>query len=221
MNMDKKAVIFDCDGVLVDTEPLAADVLGEMGRERGWEFDTHRIAMRKRGTHLAKILTEFELLLGESLDTDFEKEFRARCAVRFRRDLDVSNDLISLLSQLRVPICVASSGPRDKIQNNLRYSQLDGFFGQMVFSSFEIGLWKPDPAIFIHAAEAMAVEPENCIVIEDSLPGINAADSARMTPIGFGFSVETRAELARKINTVLATHFDLNNHLLSQYPELF
>jgi beta-phosphoglucomutase-like phosphatase (HAD superfamily) len=90
-----------------------------------------------------------------------------------------------LVAALNIPMCVASSGPREKIELSLSLTGLLPFFAGRIFSSYEVGFWKPDPGLFLHAAKAMAVEPSRCVVVEDSLPGIQAGIAAGMTVFAF------------------------------------
>ncbi len=90
-----------------------------------------------------------------------------------------------VLRRLKVPICVASSGPIEKIELSLTHTNLIQYFRDRIFSSYEIGIWKPDPGLFIHAAKQMRIAPQNCLVVEDSRPGFQAAEAAGMKLLKF------------------------------------
>ena len=109
------------------------------------------------------------------LPADFEIEFRERTYEAFKTDLKAVNGIADLIEKLGIPFCVASSGPVEKIRLNLGLVNLLDQFENKIYSSYDIGSWKPDPGIFLHAAKRMGFEPEECAVIEDSASGIRAA----------------------------------------------
>jgi HAD superfamily hydrolase (TIGR01509 family) len=180
-----KAIIFDCDGTLVDSEVLANAVLVETVAEHGLVMPLAEAVALFRGRKMADCVSEIECRLGRSLPQDFVLQFRARMADAFTlrlRPVDGALDLVKSLSQ---PFCVASSGPREKIELSLSLTGLLPFFQSSIFSSYEVGVWKPDPGLFLHAASAMGVEPADCVVVEDSLPGIQAGLAAGMQVFAF------------------------------------
>jgi len=101
-------------------------------------------------------------------------------AARFRSDLQAIEGVHSALERIDFPTCVASSGPREKILLSLELTGLLSRFTDRIFSAYEVGSWKPDPGLFLHAASALGVKPEACVVIEDSLPGVQAGIAAGM-----------------------------------------
>ena len=189
--MEFKCIIFDSDGVLVDSETLSAKVFQEMAMELGFELDFETAVERFAGTSMKENL----LLIGEniqgSLPVDFEKEFRARTYEVFKTDLKAVHGIHELIEELGIPFCVASSGPVEKIRLNLGLVNLLDHFENKIYSSYDIGSWKPDPGIFLHAAKRMGFEPEECAVIEDSASGIRAA-------IAGGFKVYALANEKKK-----------------------
>jgi len=189
--MEFKCIIFDSDGVLVDSETLSAKVFQEMAMELGFELDFETAVERFAGTSMKENL----LLIGEniqgSLPVDFEKEFRARTYEVFKTDLKAVHGIHELIEKLGIPFCVASSGPVEKIRLNLGLVNLLDHFENKIYSSYDIGSWKPDPGIFLHAAKRMGFEPEECAVIEDSASGIRAA-------IAGGFKVYALANEKKK-----------------------
>ena len=170
-----KCIIFDSDGVLVDSEPLSARVFQDMARELGFELGFEAAVEQFAGTSLKENLQFIQENIQDSLPEDFEKEFRTRTYQVFKTDLKAVDGIHQLIEKLQVPFCVASSGPMEKIRLNLGLvGLLDNFTGR-IYSSYEIGKWKPDPGIFLHAAKEMKFAPEECVVIEDSDSGIRAA----------------------------------------------
>jgi len=176
--MSIACIIFDLDGTLVDSEGLCNQAFLDLIPELGSSLDD--MVSRYRGQKLAPILADIERRIARKLPADFEQNYRARVAKLFDTDLLPMPGVAEMLSSIEYPTCVASSGPREKICKALSVSSLSHFFGDNVFSSYEIGSWKPEPGLFLHAAEAMGYPPERCAVIEDSLPGIQAAVSAGM-----------------------------------------
>jgi HAD superfamily hydrolase (TIGR01509 family) len=180
-----KAIIFDCDGTLVDSEVLGNEVLVESVAEHGLAIPLPEALHLFRGRKLAECVAEIEQRLGRSLPQDFVTQFRSRMADAFRQRLQPVNGALELVKSLRQRFCVASSGPRAKIELSLSLTGLLPFFRNSIFSSYEVGVWKPDPGLFLHAARAMGVASENCVVVEDSLPGSQAGIAAGMHVFAF------------------------------------
>ena len=178
-------VIFDCDGTLVDSESLGNEVFAAMVSAHGGNLTARESMLRFRGMKLAECLAQVEAELDHALPLDFAAEFRARSATVFRNELKPIPGALALVASLAIPMCVASSGPRDKIELSLSITGLLPFFEGRIFSSYEIESWKPDPGLFQHAAKALGVEPSNCAVVEDSLPGIQAGLAAGMRVFAF------------------------------------
>ena len=168
-------VIFDCDGVLVDSEGIAEEVWGEMAAELGAGHLRDDAFQRLRGERFAKCVRWLETELGRSLPSGFEEEFRDRSQRRFERDLAPIPGVAEALSGLRTPYCVASNGPRDKIELNLDLTGLRPWFEGRIFSAYELGVWKPDFRFYRKVAALHGLEPDRCAVVEDSSPGVEAA----------------------------------------------
>lgn len=171
------SIIFDCDGVLVDTERVMISVLLEMASEFGvGKMDLDDAVHAFSGRHMVETIKTLEKHAGQSFPQDFEQDFRARAYNRFRQDVRPVEGIHGLLDELVIPYCVASSGPRDKILLNLELTGLLRYFPEShIFSSYEINSWKPDPGIFLHAAKTMGFDPRTTAVIEDSVAGVEAA----------------------------------------------
>ncbi len=174
------AVIFDCDGTLVDSERLGNEVLVEYVDQFGIRLTVDDALARFRGTHMAVCVEQLELLRGEPLPASFVVDLRERMAAAFGKRLQPIEGALNLVRSLTVPFCVASSGPRAKIELSLSLTGLLSYFVDRIFSSYELQAWKPSPDLFMHAARAMDAEPARCAVIEDSLPGIQAGLAAGM-----------------------------------------
>ncbi len=180
-----KAVIFDCDGTLVDSEVLTNELLVEAIAEHGLVISVAEAVAAFRGGKMADCVAVLESRLGRALPADFVPRFRESMAVAFRERLRAVDGALELVRSLRQPFCVASSGPRQKIELSLSLTGLLPFFKNSIFSSYEVGVWKPDPGLFIHAASKMGFEPHACVVVEDSLPGIQAGIAAGMQVFAF------------------------------------
>lgn len=182
-------VIFDNDGVLVDSEPISNRVLAayltELGHPTTYE-DSIRDYMGSAVHRIHDLILERS---GQQLPADFDEVFHARVFAAFRRDLQPVAGVVEVLEKLTaedMPYCVASSGSHERIRVALAKTGLYGHFREKaIFSSQDVGRGKPAPDLFLHAAASMGVPPERCAVIEDSRLGVQAAQAAGMDVYGF------------------------------------
>ncbi|MBT1096797.1 HAD family phosphatase [Streptomyces sp. Tu102] len=182
-------VIFDNDGVLVDSEPISnrllAAYLTELGHQTSYE-DSIRDYMGSAMHRIHDLVLE---RTGERLPEDFDDVFHARVFAAFERELKAVPGAVDVLEKLGaegVPYCVASSGSHARIRVGHRTTGLDRYFDEgRVFSSQDVGRGKPAPDLFLHAAERMGVAPARCLVVEDSPLGVQAAVAAGMDVYGF------------------------------------
>lgn len=176
-------VIFDLDGTLVDSERLCnqafLDLLPQL------EDTVESLLQRFRGRQLSPVLLELAQRLGAPLPLDFETRYRRRVAKLFDAHLQPTPGTRDMLASTHFPRCVASSGPAEKIAQALAVSGLTRFFGDNVFSSYQVRSWKPDPGLFLHAAQAMGFAPDHCVVVEDSEVGLRAAAAAGMRALHY------------------------------------
>lgn len=182
-----RAAIFDADGTLIDSEEPGMEVLYEQAVRIGLTRSREEAFRCFRGSRMADCVAwiaanspETQPARDEAYWTDFTRHVRERQAERFRQSLLPMPGAEALLAGLRIPFCLATNGPRRKIDLTLALTGLDRFFGERVFSAYESGFFKPDPRLFLLAAEYMGVAPEYCAVVEDSLPGIEAGLAAGM-----------------------------------------
>lgn len=178
-------VIFDCDGVLIDSEILSKRVLLKMLHELGAKvsddyFYTHFLGYNFEHV-TAKVFADFSVVLTD----EFRQSFRQALAKTFSDELTPTTDLTWLLSQLSVNSCVATSGSPEKVKHSLGCTKLAPYFHGKVFTSAEVKNGKPAPDLFLHAAAKMGVDPKNCLVIEDSQAGIQGALAANMQVIRY------------------------------------
>lgn len=173
--MSIKAVIFDCDGVLVDSETISNKVLIEMAAEEGLNLDLNYALTNWQGKDLKLVFEDLNRLKGSSIKASFEEDFRERTFSTFRNDIKPIPGALNLLQKLKLPIAVASNGPRSKMAVTLSVTGLASFFKDKIYSAYDIQKWKPEPDLFLHVASRLQVLPENCLVIEDSISGVEAA----------------------------------------------
>ena len=184
-------VIFDCDGVLVYSEKLGNDVFAEMLAIYGHQISGDETKDRFRGFKFTKCLEVLEQETGIKLPESFETDFRLRMSSVFRKQLQPVEGALRLVESMQVPFCVASSGPRSKIEENLRTTNLYPHFVDKIFSAYEVKSWKPDPGLFLAAANHFGVAPRDCIVVEDSFVGVSAGIAANMTVLGLDVAVDS------------------------------
>lgn len=173
-DMKYKGIIFDCDGVLVDSEAISCGVLIDLAKEIDVHFDLDYALKHFSGTSLKFVMDHIKSLTERKLSDNFEQEYRRLCTIRFQTQIKPIDGIIDVLESLHIPFCVASNGPLNKMALNLQLTGLDKFFRSKMFSAYEINSWKPDPTLFLLAAKSMGLESKDCAVIEDSLSGVKA-----------------------------------------------
>lgn len=181
-------IIFDCDGVLVDSEPLSNAVMAEHITRLGWAMNGHESIRLFKGKTTAQVHCAIEDRLGKPIDKKWTSAFHLDQEQRMRRDLTVVagvNDLIARVQAAGLHSCVASQGSHEKMAISLGLTGLWDQFEGRIFSARDVANPKPAPDLFLHAAIQMNVSPTRCIVIEDSPTGIAGALAAKMRVIGY------------------------------------
>lgn len=173
-------VIFDSDGTLVDSELLAAEAMVDYAAEFGVQLTALTAMERFKGGKMADWVAAIEQLRGAALPDAFVPILRERTAALLQLRLQPIEGALELVRSLKIPFCLASNGPREKIELCLGVTGLLPYFDQRIFSAYELGVWKPAPDLFLHAAERMGVTPSRCAVVEDSVPGALAGVAAGM-----------------------------------------
>jgi HAD superfamily hydrolase (TIGR01509 family) len=204
-------VIFDCDGVLVDSEVLGIKILLAMTAEYGVRVELEQAVKDLSGRRLKEAIQMLQTQAQADFPADLEQQFRAKSYEIFEREVLPVEGIREVLEALPVPYCVASSGPVEKICLNLTITGLIPYFEQRIFSAYEINSWKPDPGIFLHAARQMGFTPDECVVIEDSLAGIQAAKAGGFKVFGYA-----NGHNARDLEEAGATVF----HHMRELPAL-
>ena len=192
-------VIFDCDGVLVDSERISVRVGVGVLAEHGWHLTEEAFAARFVGCSAA----EFEQGIAEHIGPDLAREWDDRYAHRFRdafeSELEAVHGVVEVLQALEahgVPTCVASNSDHDHIENVLELAGLQDRLAGRVFSAHDVGAGKPAPDLFLAAARALGTDPEDCVVIEDSPFGAMAAKAAGMRCYGYAGGLTSADRLA-------------------------
>ncbi|MFT5165169.1 MAG: HAD superfamily hydrolase (TIGR01509 family) [Saprospiraceae bacterium] len=185
MEKQNKLIIFDCDGVLVDSEPLSNRTIASQMQELGITMTEEEAILLFAGGSLKNVTDYVKEATGREAPADMEEVYRLRSYELFRKELQAVPGIKTLLEQIPNKKCVASNGPIEKMKLNLQLTGLTPFFDENLFSAYEVGHWKPDPRLFLHAAMEMGFEARDCIVIEDSDHGIHAAKAAGMQVYGF------------------------------------
>ncbi len=187
-------VIFDCDGVLVDSERLAVRTEAEILSGLGWPLSEGDIVERFVGRSGAYMHREIERHLGRSVDWD--AEFEPRYREVFERELVAVPGIMDALDEITTPMCVASSGSHDKMRFTLGKTELLDRFDGRIFSADEVAHGKPAPDIFLFAAAKMGAAPARCAVVEDSRSGVTAGLAAGMAVFAFAGGVTSAHQLS-------------------------
>jgi HAD superfamily hydrolase (TIGR01509 family) len=178
-------IIFDCDGVLVDSEVISCRAHAETLTRHGYPITEEQVLERFLGRSMRHSILEIESELGRRLPDDFNSQVYSEIFRLFAISLQATPHIAETLARITEPVCVASSGPPEKISNSLSHVGLYQRFAPHIFSAVQVSRGKPAPDLFLFAAERMQAEPARCLVIEDSLAGIEGAIAAGMTVLGF------------------------------------
>lgn len=223
---DFDAILFDCDGTLVDSEAPGMDVLHQVGQDVGVVFTREvahaafrgqsmegciRYITSRMSANATEALSTWqaaapELPLAELLT----RQVREQQFSRFRQHLQVIAGAHELLANLRQPVCVATNGPRAKAELTLGLTGLLPHFidahGDRLFTAYEVGHFKPEPGLFLHAAQALGAAPARCAVVEDSLPGVLAGLAAGMRVFAIGGHEPLPAAVAAQVRHIADLH---------------
>jgi HAD superfamily hydrolase (TIGR01509 family) len=193
-------IVFDCDGVLVDSERLSIRVDAMFLDRLGWPMGEVEIVERFVGRSDADMRAVIEEHLGGPIPADIDEEFDRLYRETFEAELTPVDGIIEALDAIvaaGIPICVASSGGHAKIKRSLELTGLTQYFGDRIFSASDVANGKPAPDLFLHAASRMGAAPARCAVIEDSAFGVDAAIAAGMQAFAYAGGVTTADRLTR------------------------
>jgi HAD superfamily hydrolase (TIGR01509 family) len=193
-------VIFDCDGVLVDSERLSIRVDAMFLERLGWPMDQAEIVERFVGRSDADMRADIEERLGRPIPAEIDREFDRIYRDTFERELTAVDGIVAALdaiARIGTRTCVASSGGHAKIRRSLELTGLTRYFGDRIFSAADVPRGKPAPDLFLHAASSMDASPSRCAVVEDSAFGVDAALAAGMQAFGYAGGVTSGDRLSR------------------------
>jgi HAD superfamily hydrolase (TIGR01509 family) len=195
-------VIFDCDGVLIDSERLAVKVDVLVLRELGWSLTEAEVIERFVGRSDRDTQAAIEAHLGRKLPAGWSEHYWPLYEQAFAADLAPVAGGVEALERIKLRTCVASSGTHEYLRYTLGLTGLYERFEGRIFSAEDVARGKPAPDLFLHAAERMGARPARCVVIEDSRPGVEAARAAGMRVLAFAGGLSPAESLAGP-NTVV------------------
>jgi HAD superfamily hydrolase (TIGR01509 family) len=194
---DSQLVIFDCDGVLVDSEVISNRVLAEMLTAEGLPTTLAQARRDYQGLLLAEVLSRAQEKLGRTLPWDWLDRYETKRASAFRRELEPVAGAVEAVKHITaagVAVCVASQGKLAKTRLSLKLTGLDHLFPETArFSAHSVANGKPAPDLFLHAAASMGADPSGCAVVEDTTSGVAAAASAGMRALGYAADSDEHA----------------------------
>ena len=179
-----KCIIFDCDGTLVDSEEITNEIIAEMAGELGVKMTGEEATATFGGKTLDSVLYKMRELSGKEIPDDWLPRLIKRVSEAWKTELNPVNGVRELLEKLNISICVASNGDPIHVNQSLEMTVLRCFFDGNIFCASDVGVPKPAPDLFLYAAKKMGFKPEQCIVIEDSISGVMAANRAKIKVYG-------------------------------------
>ena len=188
-NVGPELVIFDCDGVLVDSERIAVRVDAAVLAELGWPLSEAEIIERFVGRSEEHFVREIEAYLGRPLPRHWGDAYQHLYVQAFERDLRAVDGVVDALDRITAATCVASSGSHERTRRSLRLTNLHERFEGRIFSATDVANGKPAPDLFLHAAARLGVPPARCVVVEDSRYGVEAARAAGMAAFAYAGGV--------------------------------
>jgi HAD superfamily hydrolase (TIGR01509 family) len=183
--IDIDLVIFDCDGVLVDSEVISCRAHAEVLTRHGYSITSDQVLKRFLGVSDREARLTIETELGRKLPDDFEAQLKQAALQRYASELAAIPHIGDAIAAIGPPKCVASSGTPEKIRHGLTCAGLFETLAPHIFSAVQVARGKPAPDLFLFAAEQMKARPSRCLVIEDSVPGVTGGCAAGMTVLGF------------------------------------
>jgi HAD superfamily hydrolase (TIGR01509 family) len=192
-------IIFDCDGVLVDSEIIAHTLLAQMMTDLGHPMTTAEAVQKFAGRSLADTLSLIEAGLGRSIPDDLGQRYGRLLLQRLRHDLKPIAGVKAAVAALPYPRCVASSSSLERIRLSLEATGLASLFGANIFSATQVAHGKPAPDLYLFASRRMGIAPEYCMVVEDSALGVTAGGAAGMKVIGFTGAAHATPDAAQRL----------------------
>jgi HAD superfamily hydrolase (TIGR01509 family) len=214
-------IIFDCDGVLVDSEVLSMAILGDLIAASGIEMQPETVQALFQGRSLASTVKDLQASHQVDISEKDLADMNTRLFASFKAALEPIPGVRQFINRLTLPFCVASSSTPDRIRYSLKLTGLLDDFGERIFSSTMVKVGKPAPDLFLYAAKNMGVKPRNCVVIEDSAAGLQAAQRASMIGIGLTAGMHAKGvgysdRLKKHGASVVCTDYDEISQFLGQ-----
>lgn len=210
-------IIFDCDGVLVDSEVISCRAHADVLTRHGYPITSDQVLVRFLGVSEKDARRMVEQDIGRSLPDDLEQQINAATLQFYASDLQPITHIAAAIAAIDLPKCVASSGSPDKIHHGLTCAGLYDLLAPNIFSASQVARGKPAPDLFLFAAAQMRVAPGRCLVIEDSVPGVTGAHAAGMTVLGFHGGGHCPPDHAERLRAAGA---NLTFEDMRQLPEL-
>ncbi|WP_290687704.1 MULTISPECIES: HAD family hydrolase [unclassified Haematobacter] len=217
--MTPALIIFDCDGVLIDSETISrCCVLTEELAREGVFIDLPAFRRHFLGRSFPAVEAEVSRVWSRRLPADFRQRYLDRLLPRFAEELLAMEGAAEMLRDLAVPYCLATSSSPDRLRRSLATTGLDRFFDGRCFTVADVARGKPEPDLFLHAARAMGVAPASVVVLEDSEPGLTAAARAGMT----GWQFTGGGHMSGEVPSPLAArHFSSFGDIRAAFPAFF
>ena len=205
-------IIFDCDGTLVDSEHLFNRALSLKLADRGIRLTADQLVARFRGVKFANVLKTLEREYSLTLNDAFVNDYRELVNTFFKKELSACDGVVETLDQIQLPMAVASNGPLAKMQIAMDVTGLSEYFQHHLYSAYDVNSWKPEPGLFLYAANQLELQPSECLVVEDSEVGVDGAIAANMRavlydPKGVHGDYYERLSEDSKSSVLRVTHF--------------
>ena len=182
--MNTKCILFDCDGTLVDSENITNRVVANMAGELGISMTLREAQIKFGGKTLDAVIYGMKEMSGKDIPADWLPRLVKEVSKAYETNLQPMEGIKKLLDSIDIPICVASNGEPRHVKGSLMLTGLNGYFNENIFTASEVNRPKPAPDLFLHAAKKMGFKPKDCVVIEDSIPGVTAAVNANIKVYG-------------------------------------
>jgi HAD superfamily hydrolase (TIGR01509 family) len=202
-------IIFDCDGVLVDSERIAVRIDACVLAKLGWALSQEEIVERFMGRSEAYMTSEIEAAVGRKLPVGWDAEFASLYRDALESELKPVDGVVEALDLISAPVCVASSSTHERLRFTLGLTGLLARFEGRIFSSVDVPNGKPAPDLFLHAAATLGADPARCAVVEDSRYGVEAARAAGMHAFGYAGGLTPAERLAGPATTIFDDMRDL------------
>lgn len=213
-------VIFDCDGVLIDSEVLSCDILIDEARRAGICIDRDFVFRNCIGKTFDMNAKTIAKAAGRELPGSFESDYRHALLLAFDGGVKPMAGIVDILNALRVDHCVATSSSSERAERSLKAAGLSDHIGP-IFTASMVGRGKPAPDLFLHVAEQMDATPADCLIVEDSLPGLAAARAAGMTAVRFTGGSHFALGFGREDPDIAERQFSRWAEFFTIFPELY